>query len=89
MWHSTADGTLDGSYVVYHMFPLSYNGYYLSADVFSLYDPVVFNLTNGMFNTDANGRDATIFSLLRGRQFTPTGFSLGLNNGDPLAHKAQ
>ena len=51
-------------------------------------DPVAFYPTDGMFDADSNGRDATIFSLLRGCQFPPTGFFLGLNNGDSLAQKA-
>jgi hypothetical protein len=39
-----------------------------------LHDPLPFHTTNGMFNPDSAGREATMRRLLRRGEFTPTGF---------------
>jgi hypothetical protein len=39
-----------------------------------LHDPLPFHTTNGMFNPDAAGREATMRRLLRRGEFIPTGF---------------
>jgi hypothetical protein len=41
-------------------------------------DTVAFHPTNGVFNTDPDGRNTTIVGFLRRGEFTPTGFLLGL-----------
>jgi hypothetical protein len=46
------------------------------------HDPMAFHPANGMFNTDADGRDPTIGRFLRRGEFTPTGLFLGLDDGD-------
>jgi hypothetical protein len=49
---------------------------------FILDDPVAFHPNNGMFNTNSDGRNTTIHGLLRGREFSPRSFFLGLDNCD-------
>jgi hypothetical protein len=39
-----------------------------------LHDLLPFHTTNGMFNPDSAGREATMRRLLRRGEFTPTGF---------------
>ena len=51
---------------------------------FVLHDPVAFHPTNGVFNTNSDGRNMTIRCLLRGREFSSRRFFLGLDNGDVL-----
>jgi hypothetical protein len=47
-------------------------------------DPVAFYPTNGVFNTDSDGGNATIRRLLRGREFSARRFFLGLDDRDVL-----
>ena len=49
-----------------------------------LHDPVAFHPTNGVFNTDSDGRNTTIRGLLRGREFSSRRFFLGLDDHDVL-----
>jgi hypothetical protein len=51
------------------------------------YDPIAFHTANGVFNTHANRRDPTMGRLLRGREFTPPGVFLRLDDGDPVEAK--
>src|SRR5215475_5574409 len=44
---------------------------------------VAFHPANRMFDPDADGRDRTIGHVLRGREFTPARFLLGLDDGHP------
>jgi hypothetical protein len=46
------------------------------------HDPIAFHPANGMVNTNADRRDTTIGRRLRGREFTPTGFFLRLDDAD-------
>ena len=43
-----------------------------------LHDPVAFDSPNGMFDTDPDGRDATIRRFFRGGEVPPTWFLLRL-----------
>jgi hypothetical protein len=52
------------------------------------HDPRAFHPTNGMFNTDADGRDRTIGGFFRWGEITPRRFFLRLDNGDPVEEKA-
>jgi hypothetical protein len=45
--------------------------------------PIAFHPTNGVFHADSDGRDPTIGGFLWRGEFPPTGFFLGLDNGDP------
>jgi hypothetical protein len=54
---------------------------------FVFHDPIAFHPTNGVFNTNSNRRDPSIGGFLRRREFTPTGFFLRLDNGDPVEGK--
>ena len=49
---------------------------------------VTFHPANGMFDTDANGRDRTIGRLLRWGEFSTRGLFLGLDDRDPIARIA-
>jgi hypothetical protein len=49
--------------------------------------PVSFHPTDGLCNTDADGRDRTIGCFRLWGDFTPTRFFLGLDDRDPLARK--
>src|SRR6266850_505760 len=51
---------------------------------FVLHDPVAFHPTNGVFNTDADGGNATIRRFLRGREFSFRRCFLGLDDRDVL-----
>ena len=51
------------------------------------HDPIAFHTANSVFNTNADRRDTTIRRFLRGREFTPTGFFLRLDHGDPVEDK--
>ena len=51
---------------------------------FILHDPVAFHPTNGVFNTNADGRNMTIRGFLRGREFSSRRCFLGLDKGDVL-----
>jgi len=51
------------------------------------HDPITFHPANRVFNTNPDRRDTTIGRFLRGREFTPTGFFLRLNDGDVVEHK--
>jgi hypothetical protein len=51
---------------------------------FVLHDPISFHPTNGVFNTDSDGRNTTIRCLLRGREFFSRRFFLGLDDRDVL-----
>jgi hypothetical protein len=44
--------------------------------------PLAFHPNNRVFNADSNRRDYAIVCFLRWGEFTPTGFFLGLNDGD-------
>jgi hypothetical protein len=46
------------------------------------HDPIAFHPANGVFNTNADGGDSTIRRLLRGGEFPPTRFLLGLDHRD-------
>ncbi len=46
------------------------------------HDPEAFHPANGMFNPDADGRDPPIRRFLRGREFSPPRFLLGLDHRD-------
>ena len=46
------------------------------------HDPVAFHPANGMFDSDADGRAPTIRRFLRGCEFPPTRFLLGLDDRD-------
>jgi hypothetical protein len=50
---------------------------------FVFHDPKAFHPTDRVFNTDSDRRDPSIGGFLRRREFTPTGFFLGLNDRDP------
>jgi hypothetical protein len=50
---------------------------------FVFHDPIAFHPTDRMFNTDSDRRDPSIGGSLRRREFTPTGFFLGLDDRDP------
>jgi hypothetical protein len=41
------------------------------------HDPIAFHPTNGVFNADSDGGDATIGRLLGRGEFPPRGFFLG------------
>jgi hypothetical protein len=49
---------------------------------FVFHNPVAFHPANGVFNTDADGRDPTIGDFLRWSKFPATRFLLGLDNRD-------
>jgi hypothetical protein len=51
-------------------------------------DTVAFHPANGVFDTDANGRDGAIGCFLEWREFPSRGLFLGLDNGDLLARIA-
>jgi hypothetical protein len=44
--------------------------------------PIAFHPTNRVFNADSNRGDYAIVCFLRWGEFTPTGFFLGLHDGD-------
>jgi hypothetical protein len=46
--------------------------------------PLAFHPANGVFDTDADGRDGTIGCFLRGGECPTRGLFLGWHNGDPL-----
>jgi hypothetical protein len=50
-------------------------------------NPITFHTANGVFNTDSDRRDRTIGRFLRWGEFTPTGFFLRLDDGDPVEAK--
>ena len=52
------------------------------------HDPIALHTTNRVFDTDANGRDKAIVCFLWWGEFTPTWLFRGLNNRDPVQHKA-
>jgi hypothetical protein len=55
----------------------------------SLYgDTIAFHTVNGVFDTDANGRDRTIGCFLRWGKFSTRGFFLRLDDRDPIARIA-
>ena len=43
-------------------------------------DPIAFHASNGVFNTDPDGRNTMIVGFLSGREFAATRFFLGLND---------
>ena len=47
---------------------------------FVFHHPVAFHPTDGVFNTDSDGRNTTVGCFLRRGEFTPTGFFLGLEH---------
>ena len=49
---------------------------------------VAFHTANGVFDTDANGRDRTIGRVLRWGEFPTRGLFLGLDDRDPRARIA-
>jgi len=49
-----------------------------------LHDPVAFDPTNRVFNTDSDGGNTTIRRLLRGREFSSRRFFLGLDDRDVM-----
>jgi hypothetical protein len=49
---------------------------------FVFHNPIAFHPTNGMFNSDADGGDATIGRFLRRGEFSATRFLLGLDHRD-------
>ena len=55
---------------------------------FVLHDPVAFHPTNGVFKTNSDGRNRTIRSFLRGREFFSRRFFLGLDDRDVLQAEA-
>src|ERR671922_2750932 len=52
-----------------------------------LNDPVTLHPTDGVFNADSDGGNATIRGFLRGCQFSSRGFFLGLDDRDVLQVK--
>jgi hypothetical protein len=50
---------------------------------FVFHHPIAFHPTKGVFNTASHRRDPAIGGVLQRREFTPTGFFLGLDDGDP------
>jgi hypothetical protein len=52
------------------------------------HDPIAFHTANRVFDTDSNGRDKPIVGFLWWGEFIPTWLFLGLNNRDPVQHKA-
>ena len=48
------------------------------------HDPIAFHTANSVFDANSNRRDTTIGRLLRGSEFTPTGFFLRLDDGDAV-----
>jgi hypothetical protein len=55
---------------------------------FVFHHPIAFHSTNGVFHANSDRRDPTIGGFLRRGEFTPAGFFLGLDDGDPSQDKA-
>jgi hypothetical protein len=51
------------------------------------HDPIAFHTANSVFDANSNRRDTTIGRLLRGSEFTPTGFFLRLEDADTVEYK--
>ena len=51
------------------------------------HDSIAFHTANSVFDANSHRRDTTIGRLLRGSEFTPTGFFLRLEDADTVEYK--